>query len=99
MSNIYIIKDNLGNVVNKIIADEAFVKKHYTNYEVQIPIAAPMPPDVEGRMWRDRMLIESDKEIEQMPDHPQHTKWKEWRKILRDWPATKDFPATLPVRK
>jgi len=33
-----------------------------------------------------------------LSDHPDNSKWLAWRKTLRDWPSTTDFPSTLPQR-
>jgi hypothetical protein len=99
MANRYRIKDGLGNVINTIKAPEEFVKKHYTNYELIIPVIKESDPEVQARMWRNNMLDKSDVMVEHLPDHPDHTKWKDWRITLRNWPSTKDFPKKLPAWK
>lgn len=50
----------------------------------------------EGRNWRDKELRESDW-IVPTTDHPQHVQYIRYRKVLRDWPSTTDFPDKKPV--
>jgi len=49
-----------------------------------------------GRTWRDHQLKESDWIIP-LTDHPQHAAYITYRKALRDWPSTTDFPDKKPV--
>ena len=44
-----------------------------------------------ARAWRDQELRESDW-IYPLGDHPQHAAYITYRKALRDWPASADFP-------
>tara|TARA_R110002051_G_C8374668_1_gene444130 strand:+ start:99 stop:389 length:291 start_codon:yes stop_codon:yes gene_type:complete len=92
------IKDGLGNVVNRIIADESFVKEHYSNYEMFVPVFQETDPEVQARFWRNRQLGSSDRDMRSLSDHPENNKWIAWRKTLRDWPSTADFPNTLPTQ-
>jgi len=95
-TNRWKIKDGVGNVVNTIIADESFVKQHYSNYEMFVPVFREVDPEVRGRSWRNNHLRQTDKDIRRLSDHPENSKWLAWRKTLRDWPSTTDFPNTLP---
>jgi hypothetical protein len=49
-----------------------------------------------ARSWRDQELRESDW-IVPTTDHPQHSAYITYRKALRDWPSTSDFPDTKPT--
>ena len=49
-----------------------------------------------ARSWRDQELRESDWIIP-LTDHPQHAAYITYRKALRDWPSTADFPDKKPV--
>ena len=49
-----------------------------------------------ARSWRDQELRESDW-IVPTSDHPQHSAYITYRKALRDWPSTSDFPETRPT--
>ena len=48
------------------------------------------------RDWRNQELISSDWIIP-LTDHPQHAAYVAYRKKLRDWPSTADFPKTRPT--
>ena len=48
------------------------------------------------RRWRDQELRASDWIIP-LTDHPQHAAYVTYRKKLRDWPSTADFPNTHPT--
>jgi len=50
----------------------------------------------DARDWRNQELIYSDWVIP-LTDHPQHAAYVAYRKALRDWPSTADFPAKKPV--
>ena len=49
-----------------------------------------------ARSWRDQELRESDW-IVPTTDHPQHSAYITYRKALRDWPSTSDFPDKKPT--
>ena len=49
-----------------------------------------------ARSWRDQQLKQSDW-IVPTTDHPQHAAYITYRKKLRDWPSTADFPKTRPT--
>lgn len=48
------------------------------------------------RDWRNHELISSDWIIP-LTDHPQHAAYVAYRKKLRDWPSTADFPSKRPT--
>ena len=50
----------------------------------------------DARDWRNQELISSDWVIP-LTDHPQHAAYVAYRKALRDWPSTADFPKTRPT--
>ena len=97
-TNRWKIKAGLGTVVNTIIADESLDKQHYSNYEMFVPVYTEVDPEVMGRSWRNGKLRQTDRDIRHFTDHPEHDKWVAWRKTLRDWPSTTDFPKTLPTQ-
>ena len=49
-----------------------------------------------GKAWRDSELENTDW-IVPTTDHPKHAAYITYRKALRDWPSTADFPAKKPV--
>ena len=49
-----------------------------------------------AKSWRDFQLKESDWIIP-LTDHPQHAAYITYRKALRDWPSTSDFPDKKPT--
>jgi len=48
-----------------------------------------------ARLWRDEELMKSDG-IMSISDHSQIAAYTAYRKKLRDWPSTSDFPDTKP---
>ena len=49
-----------------------------------------------AREWRNEELKKSDS-IMSISDHSQLTAYTAYRKKLRDWPSTSDFPDTKPT--
>ena len=49
-----------------------------------------------GKAWRDSELENTDW-IVPTTDHPKHAAYITYRKALRDWPSTADFPSKRPV--
>ena len=96
---IYEIKNDAGEVINTINADEEFVKANFTNYSKKI-FEEKKYTDKEalGRGWRNGQLTLSDIDPEHLSDHPKHDAWKAWRTALRDWPTTSEFPDTKPTK-
>ena len=88
-----------GNVINTIIADDEFVKANFDHYEIYV---VPTPPQATieqiARAWRDGELIDTD-QAAQIPDWPNRDNILAYRQVLRDWPATADFPDTRPELK
>jgi len=95
MSMTYNIKDSSGNVVNTINADENFVKANFKHYEVVTSTASVSQIEEAAKDWRDAELKETDWVVP-ITDHPDHTKYISYRKALRAWPSTADFPNTIP---
>ena len=52
--------------------------------------------EMSARSWRDQELRKSDW-IVPTSDHPQHAAYITYRKALRDWPSTSDFPDKKPT--
>jgi len=95
----YLIKNDAGEVINTIYAEESFVKANYSNYSEKTYLAPlKVDPKVLARQERNALLVESDVDPEHLPDHPKHDAWKAWRTALRDWPSTADFPGTFPTK-
>ena len=49
-----------------------------------------------GKAWRDLELTSTDW-IVPVTDHSKHAAYMTYRKALRDWPSTADFPSKRPV--
>ena len=95
MSMNFNIKDESGNVVNTIMADESFVKANFSHYEAVVIALEPHQVEDAEKDWRDAELKETDWVVP-ITDHPDHTKYIDYRKSLRAWPSTADFPDTRP---
>tara|TARA_R100000935_G_C2832025_1_gene165670 strand:- start:674 stop:1000 length:327 start_codon:yes stop_codon:yes gene_type:complete len=95
MSMTYNIKDSSGNVVNTINADEDFVKANFEHYEAVTFTASASQIEEDAKDWRDAELKETDWVVS-IIDHPDHTKYINYRKALRAWPSTSAFPDTVP---
>ena len=65
-------------------------KKHYD------PTPDSEEIKMEARLWRDNELGRTDF-IVPLSDYPNHAAWITYRKQLRDWTTTDDFPETKPV--
>ena len=96
---IYIIKNDAGEEVNRISADEDFMEANYKGkYELDVfkfYESEDEQKQVEARAWRNEELNKSDKFIT-ITDHPDREKFLAYRVKLRDWPSTSDFPDTKP---
>lgn len=71
----------------------------YVDYQEHEPPVLPSASEIakiEGRQWRDGQLGSSDW-IVPLTDHPQHSAYITYRKALRDWPSTSDFPDKKPT--
>jgi len=59
--------------------------------------AGRLPNESElAKMWRDAELLATDW-IVPTTDHPQHAEYLIYRRALREWPETLDFPTTRPT--
>ena len=91
------IKDAAGNVTNTIKANLEFVESNFEHYELYVkPTPAELTAEETARIWRDMELSATDKAA-QTPDWPNRANILTHRTVLRDWPATSDFPETRPV--
>ncbi len=63
---------------------------------VETGYIAPLTETEEAREWRDQELNATDRWMA-VPDHPKFEAYKTYRKKLRDWPSTADFPKTRPT--
>lgn len=88
----YEIFDGDGNSINKIVADESFVKANFSSYKL-LPYFRSPKKEIE---WRNTQLKETDS-LMLVSDYPHKEQLKAYRQALRDWPSTEDFPETRPV--
>lgn len=88
----YEVFDESGNSINKIVADENFVKENYSSYKL-LPSFRSAKKEI---VWRNEMLNQTDT-LMALVDYPYKEKLTQWRQILRDWPSTEEFPYTRPV--
>ena len=97
---IYIIKNDAGEEINRISADEDFMEANYKGkYELDVfkfYESEDEQKQVEARAWRNEELNKSDQLIT-ITDHPDREKFLAYRVKLRDWPSTSDFPDTKPT--
>lgn len=88
----YEVFDEQGNSINKIVADEGFVKANFASYKL-LPYFRSPRKEID---WRNEMLNQTDS-LMLLPDYPYKDQLAQWRQILRDWSSTEDFPETRPV--
>lgn len=97
---IYLIKNDSGEVVNRIAATEEFMEANYKGkYELDVLKDFENETEqkqIEARAWRNEQLNKSDQVI-MITDHPDREKFLAYRVKLRDWPSTSDFPDTKPT--
>ena len=96
MAIIKIVKDG---VENQIIGDLDWAKSVYPDHTCEVvdePTSEDQTTEQQAREWRDSELVRTDS-LFGLPDHPDHSKIVDYRKALRDWPSTSDFPDTLPT--
>ena len=97
---IYLIKNDSGEVVNRITATEEFMEANYKGkYELDVLKDFENETEqkqIEARSWRNEELNKSDQLIT-ITDHPDRDKYLAYRTKLRDWPSTSDFPDTKPT--
>jgi cytochrome c len=98
---VYIIKNEEGEEVNRVIASAEFVKTNYpSSHEMVVPAELTEEElldvlKITEKDWRDRELKATD-QAAQTPDWPNRDNILTYREALRDWPATADFPDTRP---
>ena len=96
MAIIKIVKDG---VENQIIGDLDWAKSVYPDHTCEVvdePTSEDQTTEQQAREWRDSELVRTDS-LFGLTDHPDHSKIVDYRKVLRDWPSTSDFPDTLPT--
>ena len=99
MSIIKIVKDG---VENEIIGDLDWAKSAYPDHTCEVveqsfsEEKAKKLAEQQAREWRDSELVRTDS-LFGLTDHPDHSKIVDYRKALRDWPSTEDFPDTRPT--
>lgn len=89
---IYIIKDESGNEIDRIVAEEDYVSKKYDFYEL---FTKDTQKRQEARMWRDSELTRTDT-LALLPDYPQAEALLVYRQALRNWTDSEDFPDVRP---
>lgn len=96
-SKIFKILDFEGLVINRIIAQESFVKENYEFYEEEIveDLVISDMKKAQAMYWRNSELEATDW-IVPITDHPQHAAYIAYRQELRDWPNTDQFPNIRP---
>jgi hypothetical protein len=92
---VYLIKNESGEVINRIEASLEFVQSQYEFYEIEEPDVSDQIHR-EAIMWRNRKLTETDAAII-APDYPYVEQLKVFRQALRDWPSTEGFPYNPPT--
>ena len=96
MAIIKIVKDG---VENQIIGDLDWAKSVYPDHTCEVvdePTSEDQTTEQQAREWRDSELVRTDS-LFGLTDHPDHSKIVDYRKALRDWPSTSDFPDTKPT--
>ena len=99
MAIIKIVKDG---VENQIIGDLDWAKSVYPDHTCELVDESLSEDKIkelkeqEAREWRNSELVRTDI-LSLLTDHPDYSKMADYRKALRDWPSTSDFPDTLPT--
>ena len=99
MAIIKIVKDG---VENQIIGDLDWVKSVYPDHTCELvdqSLSGDQTKELneqEARQWRDFELVRTDT-LSLLTDHPDYSKMADYRKALRDWPSTSDFPNKKPT--
>lgn len=91
---VFIIKDDAGAVINRVVGELSVIETMYTNFEEELQ-ENTLSVEIEARQWRDNELERTDRFVP-ITDHPQHAAYLAYRQALRDWPSTADFPDTRP---
>ena len=82
-----------NGLTRHLFKDGSYIDKYAPD---SIPPASDREKKEEAKSWRDHQLQASDW-IVPTSDHPQHAAYITYRKALRDWPSTTDFPDKKPV--
>lgn len=98
MSNTYKILNEQSEVINRIVADEAFMLAHFSqgSYVFEPPIKDNAAEAQKVRIERDILLAKSDTML--MADRwaslsaEQQSAWAAYRQALRDAPGQPGFP-------
>ena len=95
----YVIKESNGTIINPgVKGDLDFCKIAFPGKVIE-EIKPPEPSaeekaakeKTEERIWRDAELTRTDT-LSLVSDFPKKTELTAYRKALRDWPASADFP-------
>tara|TARA_Y100000992_G_C21175103_1_gene447902 strand:- start:482 stop:805 length:324 start_codon:yes stop_codon:yes gene_type:complete len=95
----YVIKESNGTIINPgVKGDLDFCKMAFPGKVIE-ELKAPKPTAeeitaravAEERGWRDGELTRTDT-LSLVSDFPKKTELTAYRKALRDWPASADFP-------
>ena len=95
----YVIKESNGTIINPgVKGDLNFCKMAFPGKVIE-ELKAPEPTAeeitaravAEERGWRDGELTRTDT-LSLLADFPKKTELTAYRKTLRDWPASADFP-------
>ena len=95
----YVIKESNGTIINPgVKGDLDFCKIAFPGKVIE-ELKAPEPSaeektaraTAEERIWRDGELTRTDT-LSLVSDFPKKTELTAYRKALRDWPASADFP-------
>ena len=95
----YVIKESNGTIINPgVKGDLNFCKMAFPGKVIE-ELKAPEPTAeeitaravAEERGWRDGELTRTDT-LSLVSDFPKKTELTAYRKALRDWPASADFP-------
>ena len=102
--SIYVVKESNGTIINPgVKGDLDFCKMAFPGKVIE-EIKAPEKSDAEKladtkteeRIWRDGELGRTDT-LSLLADFPKKTELTAYRKALRDWPASADFPTKRPA--
>ena len=99
MTIIKIVKDG---VENQIIGDLDWAKSAYPDHTFEVvdrSLSEDQTKELneqEAREWRNEELMRTDT-LSMLTDLTDYSKMADYRKALRDWPTTSDFPDTKPT--
>ena len=82
-----------NGLTRHLFDDGSYIDKYAPD---SIPPISDKEKKENAKSWRDFQLKESDWIIP-LTDHPQNAAYITYRKALRDWPSTSDFPDKKPT--